>query len=259
MPDAAPAQNDADVMVVNPQGQSSVVLVCEHASHVIPPVFGNLGLADDALRSHVVWDPGAFGVAQGMSQRLNATLVAAGVSRLVYDCNRPPTARDAMPEQSEAFCVPGNANLTDAQRQHRVETYYEPFRASLAQTIANTTGPVIVTIHSFTPVYYGQTRAVDIGVLHDSDARLADAMLQIAPRHTDAVVLRNEPYGPAHGVTHTLKEHALRAGHLNVMLEIRNDLIQDAPQQDAMAQRITAWLVAALADLQVTGVVQCQA
>ena len=164
-----------------------------------------------------------------------------------------------MPEQSEAFSVPGNANLTDAQRQHRVDTYYAPFRAALAQTIASTTGPVIVTIHSFTPVYYGQKRAVDIGVLHDSDARLADAMLQIAPAHTDAVVLRNAPYGPAHGVTHTLKEHALRVGHLNVMLEIRNDLIQDAAQQDAMAQTITTWLLAALAELRVTGVAQCQA
>ena len=42
-------------------------------------------------------------------------------------------------------------------------------------------------------------------------------------------------------------------------LEIRNDLIQDAAQQEAMAQTITTWLLAALADLRVTGVVQCQA
>tara|TARA_R110002051_G_scaffold79451_3_gene143263 strand:+ start:7697 stop:8470 length:774 start_codon:yes stop_codon:yes gene_type:complete len=257
MTNALPTRNDENVTVLNPKGQSSVIVVCEHASHFIPPEYNNLGLADAALQSHVAWDPGAFAVAQGVSRRLNATLVASGVSRLVYDCNRPPSAPDAMPDQSEAIKVPGNAHLTAAQRQDRTDKYYEPFRAALAQTINTTSTPVIVTIHSFTPIYYGKKRDVEIGVLHDNDSRLADAMLQIAPQHTDTLVLRNDPYGPAHGVTHTLKEHALKAGHLNVMLEIRNDLIENAQQQDKIATSITDWLLAALARLQAAGAAQC--
>lgn len=247
------------VKVMNPEGQSSVVVVCEHASCFIPAVYKDLGLAPDALKSHAVWDPGALAVAQGLASCLDATLIAAGVSRLVYDCNRPPSAPDAMPHQSEAIKVPGNVNLTDAQRQARVDIYYEPFRAVLAETLAAQQKPVVITVHSFTPIYHGQIRAVEIGILHDSDTRLADVMLEIAPDHTDALVQRNAPYGPEHGVTHTLKEHAISNGYLNVMLEIRNDLIQDAQSQTEMAKCIANWLSAALAHLHITQAVQCQA
>lgn len=247
------------VTVLNPEGQSSVVVVCEHASFYIPEALHNLGLTADASQSHAAWDPGAIAVAQGLATRFDASLVASGVSRLVYDCNRPPNAPDAMPSQSEAISVPGNASLTPAQRLDRTTRYYDPFRARLAQTIASKPMPVIVTVHSFTPIYHGRKRAVEIGVLHDSDTRLADAMLQIAPAHLAANVQRNDPYGPEHGVTHTLKEHAIKAGYLNVMLEIRNDLIATAPQQDAMAQSVANWLKDALAHLQNTRVAQCQA
>ena len=247
------------VKVINPEGQSSVVVVCEHASSYIPPIYRDLGLTGDALQSHAAWDPGALAVAQSLSSLLDAPLVASGVSRLVYDCNRPPSAPDAMPHQSETIKIPGNAKLTTAERQARTNTYYEPFRANLAQMLSIKQTPVIVTIHSFTPIYHGQTRAVEIGVLHDSDARLADAMLSSMTDHTNLLVQRNEPYGPEHGVTHTLIEHALTPGHLNVMLEIRNDLIRTTDQQDEMSKTLATWLSDALARLHITQVVQCQA
>lgn len=246
------------VSVINPMGKSPVVVVCEHASNFIPSVYNGLGLAGGALESHAAWDPGALPVAMGLSDLLNAKLVASHVSRLVYDCNRPPSAPDAMPHQSEAIRVPGNVGLTSAQRQDRVDEFYEPFRATLAEAITATSTPVIVTIHSFTPTYHGRRRSVEIGVLHDTDARLADVMLETASQFTDTLVLRNDPYGPEHGVTHTLKEHALANGHLNVMLEVRNDLVQDAQQQDDMADCIASWLEDALVRLSVEGAVTCQ-
>ena len=251
--------HEDSVRMFNAEGASPVVVVCEHASAFIPAKFSNLGLAGDALQSHAAWDPGALALAKGLAVRLDAKLVTSGVSRLVYDCNRPPSAADAMPYQSEAITVPGNQHLTAEQRQERVEKYYEPFRAALADTIAGTAMPVIVTIHSFTPIYHGKMRAVEIGILHDSDTRLADVMLDNAHDHTDRLVQRNEPYGPTHGVTHTLKEHALVNGHWNVMLEVRNDLIRETDQQEQMAESIANWLADALARLQDDGVAQCQA
>ncbi|MFT6605707.1 MAG: putative N-formylglutamate amidohydrolase [Halocynthiibacter sp.] len=235
------------MIVENPRGKSSVVVVCEHASCFIPEAYKNLGLQGAALRSHIAWDPGALGVARGMSARLDAPLVASGISRLVYDCNRPPSAEDAMPAQSEAIKVPGNFGLSDEQRRARAERYYAPFHDQLAKTIAAIPSAILATVHSFTPLFLGQARAVEIGILHDSDARLADIMLHLAPAHTKANVQRNAPYGPEHGVTHTLKEHALKAEHLNVMLEIRNDLIQTPEQQEAMAETLVNWLTESLA------------
>ena len=247
------------VLVVNPAGSSSVVLVCEHASHHIPATFLALGLSQANGTSHAAWDPGAFAVAEKLSRHLDAALVASRVSRLVYDCNRPPTAQDAMPARSEIIEVPGNHNLSQSDREARIDAFYRPFHAALHRVIQRIKTPIIVTIHSFTPIYHGQLRSVEIGILHDSDARLADAMLQSDVTHTQANVQRNEPYGPEHGVTHTLKEHAIKDGHLNVMLEIRNDLIETAEQQDHMAAVISAWLVDACAQIRVPGDVQCQA
>ncbi len=239
------------VEVSRRSGRSPIVLVCEHASSHIPAAFADLGISPEARESHVVWDPGAIAVAQAMSLALDATLVSSTVSRLVYDCNRPPDAPDAMPAHSEAYDVPGNRDLTDAERRARIARYYAPFRDSLASEIARRTDPIIVTIHSFTPVYNGEIRDVEIGILHDRDSRLADAMLGSAPNHD---VRRNAPYGPKDGVTHTLKEHAVRHGHLNVMIEIRNDLIADEISQSAMAQTLSGWTGRAL---QTVGVDAC--
>jgi len=248
-----------NVLVVNAVGSSSVVLVCEHASHHIPHLFNGLGLSLDARESHAAWDPGAMAVANQLSKSLDAILVASEVSRLVYDCNRPPNAPDAMPSRSELIDVPGNKILTQSKRNMRAEVYYWPFQSALSSVVKQVANPIVVTVHSFTPIYHGQMRSVEIGILHDTDTRFADAMLQTAHAHTTANVQRNEPYGPEHGVTHTLKEHAIKDGHLNVMLEIRNDLIERAQQQEVMAALLAGWIVDAFAQMNVAGVVQCQA
>ncbi|SMX23719.1 N-formylglutamate amidohydrolase [Boseongicola aestuarii] len=250
---------DGCVSLANAGGSSSVVLVCEHASNDIPARFNGLGLSADDRKSHAAWDPGALGVAQSLSRHLDAPLVSSRISRLVYDCNRPPEAPDAMPERSEVIEVPGNRSLSAIDRNERVAAYYLPFRAALSRTIQQMTRPIIVTVHSFTPVYHGALRTVEIGVLHDSDTRLADAMLQTADAHTRADVQRNQPYGPEHGVTHTLKEHAIRDGHLNVMLEIRNDLIASTEQQENFGAMIAGWLVDAVALIGIQGDVKCHA
>lgn len=236
-----------DIVQVS-RGGSDIVLVCEHASSFIPAELDNLGISDAARQSHVAWDPGAMAVATHMKAALDATLVSAKVSRLVYDCNRPPSAPDAMPVRSEAFDVPGNHGLSETDKQERVARYYAPFHDSLATQIARQNAPVIVTVHSFTPVYLGSRRAVEIGILHDSDARLADAILGIADGYD---IRRNLPYGPDDGVTHTLKEHAIKHGHLNVMIEVRNDLISDIEAQRAMAVTLTDWVTQAIETVEV--------
>lgn len=237
------------VFTANPTGVSPVVLVCEHASKFIPETYQGLGLTLQAQDSHVAWDPGAYAIAAHLSHMLEAQLIQGGVSRLIYDCNRPPDAPDAMPQKSEIYEIPGNANLDDAEKLKRVATYYAPFRRALAKAINRVSEPVLITVHSFTPIYMGHARTVDIGILTDTDTRLADAMLATATAHTPLRVKRNQPYGPGDGVTHTLKEHALSHGHLNVMLEIRNDIIETLEQQARIAAILAGWLTHALNNL----------
>jgi predicted N-formylglutamate amidohydrolase len=227
------------VTVENANGRSAILLVCEHASRTLPISLGTLGLSADALDAHIAWDPGALAVARRMSSLLDATLIFQNFSRLAYDCNRPPEAPDAMPEVSEIFEIPGNRSLSSPERQARVDEIYRPFQQTLAQTIKARTDAgrdtVIVTIHSFTPVYRGVSRRVEVGILHDRDTRLADRMLASAGQRQQFVMGRNQPYGPEDGVTHTLREHGLANGLMNVMIEVRNDLIRAETGQKRVA------------------------
>lgn len=240
------------VETLNAAGQGAFVIACEHASNFIPAVFDSLGLGAETLQSHVAWDPGARAVAALLSQYLDAPLVASTVSRLVYDCNRPPMDAGATPARSEIFDIPGNAALSGFEKRMRAETFYSPFRTTLSSVIDNAgrrvRTPVLVTIHSFTPVYFGQPRDVEIGILHDADSRFADLLLdEMAQGAVRFDVRRNEPYGPADGVTHTLRDQALPRGLLNVMIEIRNDLIAAPADQADMASLLARLLVEALA------------
>ncbi|ANH04681.1 N-formylglutamate amidohydrolase [Shinella sp. HZN7] len=242
------------VALENSIARGPVILVCEHASRLLPKALGTLGLTEEALESHIAWDPGALAVARLMAESLDATLVFQRFSRLVYDCNRPPESPAAMPEKSEVFAVPGNAGLDQAARDARTEALYLPFRDRLSGLvkgrIAEGRAPVIVTMHSFTPVYFGKPRAVEIGILHDADTRLADAMLAAAGSAGPYDIRRNEPYGPEDGVTHTLKEHGLANGLANVMIEVRNDLIKDEAGQGVVAGYLAGLLEKSLPAIQ---------
>ncbi len=236
----------APVVVHNPKGAAPLVLVCEHASNALPARFGDLGIDGAVQDSHVAWDPGAAPVAERLSRLLDAPLVAGGLSRLVYDLNRPPEAPDAVAAVSEVHAIPGNRGLGADARAERVRLVYRPFAERLDGVLAARPGAAVVTVHTFTPVYAGKARSVRIGVLHDEDARLADALIALSGSFLPWQAERNAPYGPADRVTTTLVNHALPAGRLNAMLEIRNDLVATPADQRAMADRIAAWVRAAL-------------
>ena len=245
---------DGEVVAVdNGGGRGAVLLVCEHASNRLPARAGDLGLSREALESHIAWDPGALAVARLMASRLDAVLISQRFSRLIYDCNRPPESPSAMPETSEIYEIPGNHELDVAERYARTAALYVPFHDRISSEIearlARGQQTVLVTVHSFTPVYLGAHRAVEIGILHDADSRLADGMLLAADGRRDYVFGRNDPYGPDDGVTHTLKLHAQPRGLLNVMIEVRNDLIGDEAGQLKAAEYLVDLLQSALSEV----------
>lgn len=234
-------------------GVSDIVLVCEHAANRVPAVLGTLGLDEAALESHIAWDIGAAGVSERLSEMLDAALVMQRFSRLAYDCNRPPEAPDAYPEKSEIFAVPGNRSLSMHDKALRAQALYHPFHGAIADLMDERASAgrslVLVTVHSFTPIYFGKPRDGALGILHDDDPQLADALLDAASAAGLEGVRRNYPYGPQDGVTHTLRKHGLTRQIANVMLEIRNDLISDAQGQTEWATRICELLQAALNEL----------
>lgn len=249
LPDDISPSFDA-VETVNGDGTGPLLFVCEHASNFIPSEYGTLGLDDDALSSHIAWDPGARELALKLCGFFNAPLVASRVSRLVYDCNRPPESIAAMPERSEVYDIPGNKRLSVSERLKRTETVYRPFQDAVQTMIEQRTRrgwpTALVTIHSFTPVYNSARRDVEIGIIHDTDTRLADAMLEAASGVAPRRVERNSPYSAADGVAHTLQVFGTADGRPNVMIEVRNDLLKDVAGISALSAEIAVMLIAGL-------------
>lgn len=223
----APLLDDIDgpaFNIRNTDGQSPVVLACEHASNRIPRRLNDLGLTQSELATHVAWDLGAAALARKLSDAFGAVLIEARFSRLVYDCNRPPDAPSAMPDVTEVCPIPGNTTLSDDERSARTREIYEPFHAAVSQELGRRQNPVLVTVHSFTPVFYGKRRDVEIGLLHAEDSRVALAMMQnMQGSHYD--IRLNAPYGPEDGVLHSIEKHLTEKVVPYVMIEIRNDLL----------------------------------
>jgi predicted N-formylglutamate amidohydrolase len=228
---------------VNGGGRSPYVLVCEHASNALPKRLGTLGLAESELTRHIAWDIGAEEVARRLSRLIDAPLVLQRYSRLAYDCNRPPDSADAMPEVSETTDIPGNRSLSPDEKLGRIREIYRPFHGAVADLLdrraAEGVRSLVVTIHSFTPVYKGERRAVELGILHDWDTRLAERLITSFPG-VDARL--NEPYGPSDGVLHTLTLHAAPRQLRRVMIEMRNDLISNERGQGEWSERLSASL-----------------
>jgi len=235
---------------VNAGGLSPIVLVCEHASNHIPAGLKGLGLSDADQKRHIAYDAGAAPVARLLSKLLDAPLILQRVSRLVYDCNRPPESPGAMPELSEVFEIPGNKALSPDARLSRTLQVYRPFHHALEvlldERAAAARPSAMVSIHSFTRIYKGRKRDVDVGLLFDRDPWLANALVKSFPGVNTQL---NEPYGPKDGVLHLLNLHAAPRSLHHLMIEICNDLLETERQQQQWAQRLSVPLIQAAAKL----------
>lgn len=233
----------------NAKGNGPCVLMCEHASNRIPNYLNSLGLTDTELQSHVAWDPGAHELGLLLSGNLQAPFIAARFSRLVYDCNRPPESASAMPSDTEVCPIPGNQDLTQIDRDARTRVLYEPFHASLKCVLDSCnkqTPTLLVTMHSFKPMFYGKTRTVETGLLHGADDRLATAMMSRAQTGNAFDCRFNEPYAVGDGVLHTLEKQLSGTSIPSVMIEVRNGLIKSPKKRTQIANYLIDHLVNAV-------------
>ncbi|MCW5685991.1 MAG: N-formylglutamate amidohydrolase [Pseudolabrys sp.] len=227
------------ISVFNIDGTSGLVLCCEHASYRIPQRLGGLVAPEDSRR-HIAWDPGACGVAAILSRLLDATLISSTVSRLVIDCNRDPADADSISVISETTEIPGNRDITAEERARRIRDVYNPFHHALAEVLdakATKKSVGLASIHSFTPNFRGIRRPWDVGIIFDDNDGFARPIVNDLKRCKSRngnilCVGVNEPYSPRDRVYHTIGRHASSLGRPGLMIEIRNDLIADAADQE---------------------------
>ena len=228
----------------NAAGQSPFLLTCDHYGRLIPRVLGDLGLPETELTRHIAWDIGIAGVARALSAHLDAHLVAQAYSRLVIDCNRPFASSSSIPLMSEATTVPGNEGLTREDVAARRREVFEPYHLHITDVIDRRSRQgiptVLVSLHSFTPVYAGIKRPWHVGTLYQSDTRLPPLLLKGLRAQADLVVGDNEPYAVSNETDYTIPVHGEARGLMNTGIEIRQDLISDQAGEAEWAERLAA-------------------
>jgi predicted N-formylglutamate amidohydrolase len=216
--------------ILNASVEKPVLLVCDHASRHIPTALGDLGLDPAVLRCHLAWDIGAGELTERLAAALEVTAVLAGYSRLVVDCNRELHDPQAFLEYGDGLAVPGNRGLSGDERAARASAVYWPYHDAVEAQIARLrragNAPIVLAVHSFTPVLNGVQRLWEIGILWDKDRRVSDALIADL-RDAGYKVGDNEPYSGRAPQDFTIDHHAEAGGLPHAGIEVRQDLIDD--------------------------------
>ena len=247
------AGDPAPFQVHRPQGTSPFILIADHAGQSIPARLGDLGVAQAERDRHIGWDIGIAGVTERLSEMLDAFAILQTYSRLVIDCNRPLEAAGSIVTSSDGTPVPGNQAVDDNEKVARALEIFAPYHARITQELdrRSTRSPaaVLVSMHSFTPVFSAFERPWHAGILYHRDARLAHALLAALRAEPGLEVGDNQPYAVSDTTDYAIPIHGEQRGLLHVELEIRQDLIADASGQQEWAQRLARILPLLLPDL----------
>lgn len=229
-------------------GASPFLLTCDHAGRAVPAALGDLGVPAAEWERHIARDIGAAGMAQAMADALDAWLICQTYSRLVIDCNRPLDAPGSIVAVSERTAVPGNRDLSDEAIAARRADIFMPYHQRTVQELDRRAAAgrptILVTVHSFTPVFMEQSRDWELGVLYQRDARLARPLLEVM-RADGWCVGDNQPYAVSDATDYAIPVYGEQRGLPHVELEVRQDLIAEPEGQRVWGERIAGWLLRA--------------
>jgi predicted N-formylglutamate amidohydrolase len=225
--------------------QSPWLITCDHATNVVPPEIagGNLGLPAADMERHIAYDPGAWGLARSIAATLGAPVIGGNFSRLVIDPNRGEDDPTLIMQLYDGSIIPANRSVDSKERERRLNLLHRPYHDTLAGFIRPDV--TVVSVHSFTPQLRGRPlRPWEVGVLYGEDDRFARPFIDALTAAGDLTVGDNQPYvGYLPG--DAIDRHATANGLLNVLIELRNDLIETDEQQASWGDRLAPLLHAA--------------
>jgi predicted N-formylglutamate amidohydrolase len=225
------------------------LFICEHATRRLPewePSPEDLPYLED----HWGWDIGAGDLARELARSTGSAAVLSRFSRLVCDPNRAPEEASFVVREVAGHALSFNRGVDDAERARRCARYFDAYHAAvdraLARRVAAGREVLLCSIHSFTPVWDGRARAMEVGVLYDDHhavaARLADAL-----EREGFATAHNEPYSGLAGLIYSARRHGRAHGVVYLELEVRNDAIASPELARAVAPRIARALGAIVA------------
>ncbi len=225
----------------NANGKAPLLIGCDHAENRIPENLSNLGLEPEHLESHIALDVGAKSVSMLLSEMFDAPLIMACYSRLVVDLNRYPHDPALILNTSDGISIPGNMNLDMASRQERIDTFFAPYHRKYAEMARNMMGrhdaPLLLALHSFSPIYEGQQRPWHYGVMWDEyPGNVKEPLLEGLNSVDGLMIGDNKPYAGHSPQGYAHVEHGHKNNMRVALLEIRQDLIGKPVDQERSAE-----------------------
>lgn len=227
------------IEVINPEGMFPCMITCDHAGASIPEDLSNLGLSDEALKTHIASDLHIADVARQVAHALDATLVMTHVSRLVVDCNRWLDDPNSMPSLSDGVAIPANTNLKKGERDKRANRYFWPYHQEITNHLARlrtrVESPFFLGLHSFTPQLGTEIRHQVGGTFWHRDSLFSDMLITAINAKTDLPIGNNVPFS-AHDGVFCLDYHTWPQNIPSTGFEIRDDHISTAQGRTLWAE-----------------------
>ena len=227
----------------NPEGSASVLFTSDHNGVAVPTKLNGLGVPAHEMRRHAGYDIGIDAAAKVLADRFDAPLVVSNYSRLVIDCNRHPGVPGSVPPASDGTVVLANAEVSAGDRAAREDEIFHPYHDAVGARLRAMRardgggGPIIVALHSFTPVIGGVFRPWDIGILWKDDQRLARPLIEVLEADGSMLVGDNKPYSGSDPAGYTVDHHVAPLGLISIGVEFRQDLIEFQTGAEAWAGR----------------------
>ena len=227
----------------NQTAQGSFLFTAEHTSNYIPN--GYEEKEHILLQTHWAWDIGIHPLTILLSQICHSSAITACFSRLFCDANRNPEAPSLIKKQLENTKLSFNKDLSQTEREQRIQHYHRPYHQAITQSILerkkNPSPFLLLSLHSFTPIWNHKLRTMDIGVLFDRDEALAQKLATILKQNF--FVSLNEPYSGKNGLIYSADRHGRTHQIPYLELEINQALLSSPERIQAIAHTLGSSLL----------------
>ena len=142
--------------------QTNLLLIADHASNYIPKKYNNLGVSKKEILTHKAYDPGVKDLALNLSNKLNSYLILGDYSRLLIDFNRDLNDPTLISAISDRKLILGNKKITKQERTNRINIIYRPYHEKIKKKILEKKINVIISLHSFNPIFKGKKKIFKI-------------------------------------------------------------------------------------------------
>jgi len=222
------------------RGDAPIVLTCEHATERLPEPW-TWPVADRRLLgTHWSHDLGIEPLVRALAALTGWPATLCGFSRLLVDPNRAPDQDGLFRAEADGLPIAFNADLTDDERARRL-ALHEAYHAACDAMVAAVPGANVFSLHSFSPVYEGSRRSMELGVLFNHHEAPARRLAEHLARRGWQVAL-NEPWSGGQGLMYAADRHSEAHGRVAIELEVRQDLLAIEANRARLAQDLAEHL-----------------